>query len=116
VLFFGDLWQMPPVPVVSLYDVVVGHLLGLKARLKAAHRRAAISFAGLSRVELVQNMRCKDDKPWADLLAHVRDATPGARPLRTYLLPVLKQMCITRDIVVDADPLFREAMALVTGN
>lgn len=115
VLMFGDFFQLPPVPPLSLFDVVVSLHVFKAADMPPAHRRAAEFFVTLRKVELVHNMRAKDDKFWATVLRRIRDATPGRRPLADVLLPLLEQMILTQGDVLD-DPEFRHAVVLLSGN
>jgi hypothetical protein len=115
VLLFGDLFQLKPVPPLSLYDVVIKHFVFKDAALPPAHRKAAEFFVTLEKAEFIQNMRARNDPMWAAVLRRIRDATPGHRPLADALLPLLEQMILTQGDVMD-DPAFQNAVVLLSGN
>jgi hypothetical protein len=112
---FEDFYRLPPVPPLSIFDVIISHLVFKDAKLSKAHRAAAELFVTLEKVELVMNMRARDDPEWAAVLRRIRDATAGQYPLAKYLVPLLDQMILTHGDVL-ADPEFHNAVVLLSGN
>ena len=115
VIMIGDFYQLPPVPPLSIFDVIIKHYVFKDANLPLEQRRAAEFFVTLEKIELVINMRARDDPTWAAVLRCLRDPTPGRRPLADSLLPLLEQMILTQADVL-ADPEFRNAVVLLCGN
>ena len=115
VIMIGDFYQLPPVPPLSIFDVIIKHWVFKDAKLSLEHRRAAEFFVTLEKIELVINMRARDDPAWAAVLRRLRDPTPGRRPLADSLMPLLEQMILTQADVL-ADPAFRNAVVLLSCN
>jgi hypothetical protein len=103
VFLFGDFFQLPPPRASPLYDVVVRrYVLGDTKRMKSFDLNAAELMLLFTKVELVENERAKDDPAQAATVRALRDATPGARPIRDHLLPLLDAMVLTNSEVGSA--------------
>ena len=78
--------------------------------MSVAHRHCTKLSVELRKVELLENMRAKEDPAWAANRATCRDTTPGATPMATHITPLLVQMVLTHDDVHN-DPELRYARA-----